>query len=145
VDDGLKQKAAYPWCSWFTTPDSNKERIRLMDTTAKTLRLATAPAVTCLIDQIVRDGARQMLQAAIEREVADYIDQHVAQKDADGHRLVVRNGFHPARSIQTGAGSRRKKGAEKGTFTFDGGDSFPPPRTAPGERLIHHLPGPYPS
>ena len=76
-----------------------------MDTTAKTLQLATAPVVTCVIEQIVRDGARRMLQAAIEREVADYIDQHVAEMDADGHRLVVRNGFHPARSIQTGAGS----------------------------------------
>lgn len=76
-----------------------------MDTTSTTLRLATTPAVTCLIDQLVRDGARRMLQAAIENEVADYIDQHAAQIDADGRRLVVRNGFHPARSIQTGAGS----------------------------------------
>ena len=76
-----------------------------MDTTSTTLRLATTPVVTGVIDQIVRDGARRMLQSAIEREVADYIDQHAADKDAGGRRLVVRNGFHPARSIQTGAGS----------------------------------------
>ena len=46
-----------------------------------------------------------MLQQAIEREVAAYVEQHAAEKDADGHRLVVRNGSHPTRVIQTGCGS----------------------------------------
>ena len=46
-----------------------------------------------------------MLQAAIECEVAEHVQQHVAELDADGHRLVVGNGSHPARIIQTGCGS----------------------------------------
>jgi putative transposase len=76
-----------------------------MDTTSKSLRLATAPVVCDVIDQLLRDGARQMLQKAIEREVAEYVEQHAGARDADGRRLVVRNGFHPKRSIQTGSGS----------------------------------------
>jgi putative transposase len=76
-----------------------------MDNTSKTLRLATAPVVCNTIDQLLRDGARKMLQGAIEREVAEYVGQHAGVLDADGRRMVVRNGFHPRRSIQTGAGS----------------------------------------
>ena len=76
-----------------------------MDNTSKTLRLATVPVVTDVIDQILRDGARSMLQKAIEREVAEYIDQHASELDADGRRRVVRNGSHPKRVIQTGSGS----------------------------------------
>jgi transposase-like protein len=45
-----------------------------------------------------------MLAAAIENEVAEYIVAHAHQQDAAGHRLVVRNGHTPARSIQTGLG-----------------------------------------
>ena len=76
-----------------------------MDTTSKTLRLAITPVVSSVIDQILRNGARLMLQQAIEREVAEYVEQHAAELDADGHRLVVRNGSHPRRTIQTGSGS----------------------------------------
>src|SRR5438309_759101 len=76
-----------------------------MDHTAKALRLATTPVVCDVIDQLLRDGARQMLQRAIEREVAEYVQQHAGALDAEGRRLVVRNGFHPKRSIQTGSGS----------------------------------------
>jgi transposase-like protein len=58
-----------------------------------------------LLDEIVRDGARQMLAAALLAEVAAYIDAHSDQVDAEGHRLVVRNGFHQAREVATAAGA----------------------------------------
>jgi transposase-like protein len=45
-----------------------------------------------------------MLAKAIEAEVADYIERHVALRGQDGHRLVVRNGHLPEREIQTGVG-----------------------------------------
>ena len=39
-----------------------------------------------------------MLQQAIEREVAEYVDAHAHERDAGtGRRLVVRNGHLPAR------------------------------------------------
>ena len=58
-----------------------------------------------LLDEIVRDGARQMLAAALLAEVAAYIDAHREELDADGHRLVVRNGHHEPREVMTAAGA----------------------------------------
>ena len=71
-----------------------------MDSNAFQLHLATVPA----IDDILRDGARRALQAAIEREVEEYIERNNQHLDERGHRLVVRNGHHPARKIQSGNG-----------------------------------------
>jgi putative transposase len=56
------------------------------------------------LDELVRHGAQQMLQSAIEMEVDDFLVQHAQRRDARGHRLVVRNGYQPAREILTGAG-----------------------------------------
>jgi transposase-like protein len=58
-----------------------------------------------LLDEIVRDGARQMLAAALRAEVAAYIEAHADQLDADGHRLVVRNGYHAEREVSTASGA----------------------------------------
>ena len=58
-----------------------------------------------LIDEIVRDGARRMLAAALQAEVADYIDRFAGEIDENGHRLVVRNGYHRAREVVTSSGA----------------------------------------
>jgi len=58
-----------------------------------------------LLDQLVRRGAQQMLQQAIEAEVQEFLDQHHQRRDEDGKRLVVRNGHKPSRKIVTGAGA----------------------------------------
>jgi len=62
------------------------------------------PATLSVIDDILRDGARRALQSAIEREVEEYIQRNRHHVDDQGHRLVVRNGHHPARKIQSGNG-----------------------------------------
>ena len=56
------------------------------------------------MDELVRDGARQMLAAALAAEVAAYIEQFADVLDEEGHRLVVRNGYHQDRDVVTGAG-----------------------------------------
>lgn len=58
-----------------------------------------------LLDEIARDGARQMLAAALHAEVAAYIEAHAEELDEDGHRLVVRNGHHDEREVATAAGA----------------------------------------
>ena len=65
----------------------------------------TAVAGESLMDQLVRDGARQMLAAALQAEVAAYLQGHADQVDADGRRLVVRNGSHAEREVTTAAGA----------------------------------------
>ena len=56
------------------------------------------------LDQLVQRGAQKMLAAALEAEVADYIDQHCDVRDHAGHALVVRNGHARSREILCGAG-----------------------------------------
>ncbi|MGW1365437.1 IS256 family transposase, partial [Streptomyces chartreusis] len=58
-----------------------------------------------LIDEIVREGARRMLAAALEAEVNTYIAELADQRDEDGRRLVVRNGYHQPRKVTTAAGT----------------------------------------
>jgi putative transposase len=60
-----------------------------------------------MLDEIVRDGARQMLAAALQAEVAAFVDAHVGEVDTEGRRLVVRNGFHEPREVTTAAGAVR--------------------------------------
>jgi len=58
-----------------------------------------------LLDELARDGARQMLATALLAEVAAYVDAHANQVDDNGRRLVVRNGFHDPREVSTAAGA----------------------------------------
>ncbi|OPX94226.1 MAG: Transposase, Mutator family [Syntrophorhabdus sp. PtaB.Bin006] len=57
-----------------------------------------------VLEEIIREGARQLLQTAVEHEVAEYIDRFSHLTDTNGHRMVVRNGFSPERNLITGIG-----------------------------------------
>lgn len=57
-----------------------------------------------VLSDILRQGAQQMLAMAVENEVGEYIGEYQDVRDANGRRLVVRNGHLPARVIQTGIG-----------------------------------------
>src|SRR5947207_7164261 len=67
--------------------------------------LPAGEAESALIDQIVREGARRMLAAALQAEVDAYIEQFADLRDEDGHRLVVRNGSAQTRTLLTSAGA----------------------------------------
>ena len=58
-----------------------------------------------LLDEIARAGARRMLVAALETEVASYVEAHQDERDTDGHALVVRNGKARFRKITLGVGT----------------------------------------
>jgi len=58
-----------------------------------------------VLDEIAREGARRMLVAALETEVAAYLEAHAAERDSDGHALVVRNGKSRTRKVTLGAGT----------------------------------------
>jgi len=51
------------------------------------------------LDEIVREGARRMPAAALETEVAGYIEALAGELDEKGHRLVVRNGHTDTRIV----------------------------------------------
>jgi len=56
------------------------------------------------LEGTLREGARRMLQAALDMEVASYIESCKERRDEKGHREVVRNGHHRERTLVTGVG-----------------------------------------
>lgn len=56
-----------------------------------------------ILEKILREGARKMLQQAIENEIDEYLLLH-QEKDDNHHRIVKRNGYLPSREILTGIG-----------------------------------------
>ena len=63
------------------------------------------PGATATLDELAREGARRMLMTALAVEVAQYVDAHAEARDAQGRRLVVRNGHAQARTVTCGAGT----------------------------------------
>jgi putative transposase len=57
------------------------------------------------LESLLRTGARRLLQAALEWEVEEYIQRFKHEQDTQGERLVVRNGYHTPRKLQTGVGN----------------------------------------
>jgi len=70
--------------------------------------------------QIVRDGARQMLAAALQAEVAAYIGQFAGLRDENGRRLVVRNGTAEPRTVLTSAGAVEVTAGRHRATSMDG-------------------------
>ena len=60
--------------------------------------------VTLSLEELLRTGARRMLQAALEFEVETYIESFKDEKGEAGRRQVVRNGCHKPRELITGVG-----------------------------------------
>jgi transposase-like protein len=83
-----------------------------------------------VLDELAREGARRILQEALEAEVAHYLERHADERDGEGHALVVRNGKARARKVTVGAGTievraprvndrRRDEGGERQRFTSE--------------------------
>jgi len=64
----------------------------------------TSGEMRASLDEIVREGAQRMLQAALEAEIEEFVVRHAGVTDDRGRRQVVRNGYLPEREVATGAG-----------------------------------------
>ena len=53
---------------------------------------------------LLREGARELLAKAVEVELAGFLDAVAGHRLDDGRRAVVRNGYLPQRTVQTGIG-----------------------------------------
>ena len=74
------------------------------DGNVSTFEMRAAEDSRSALDEAFRHGARKMLMAVLDEEVAQYIEDHKGALDEDGHRLVVRNGRMPRRAIQSPVG-----------------------------------------
>jgi putative transposase len=57
------------------------------------------------LDVIAREGARRLLAAALEAEVAEHLEAARGERDDNGHAMVVRNGHAREREVVTVAGA----------------------------------------
>lgn len=57
-----------------------------------------------VLQQVLKQGAQQLLAKAIESEVQELLAAHHSTVTDDGKAGVVRNGYLPGRTIQTGLG-----------------------------------------
>ena len=57
------------------------------------------------LTELLREGARRMLMEAVEAEVQEFLSRHATLKDGKNRQRVVRNGYLPERTIQTGLGN----------------------------------------
>jgi transposase-like protein len=62
------------------------------------------PIVDDPVTDLLRQGARRLLKAALEAEIEAFLEQYRDATDDKGRRRVVRNGYLPEREIQTGIG-----------------------------------------
>ena len=70
------------------------------------------------LTEIARDGARQMLMAALKAEAAGFVAQFAEERLPDGRQRVVLHGAGPERTVQTGIGAipvRRPKVRDRAT------------------------------
>ena len=56
------------------------------------------------LTELVRAGARKLIEQAIDIELQELLSQYTGQQTDSGHAAVVRNGYLPERAIQTGIG-----------------------------------------
>jgi putative transposase len=56
------------------------------------------------LNELLREGARKLLQTAIENEVAEYLEIHQERRSDCGQRMIVRNGYHRERELVSGVG-----------------------------------------
>ncbi|VVE84545.1 IS256 family transposase [Pandoraea sputorum] len=56
------------------------------------------------LDELIQQGARQIIEQAVEAELASMLEQYSNVRSIDGRRAVVRNGYLPEREVVTAIG-----------------------------------------
>lgn len=57
-----------------------------------------------LLTDLLRSGAKKLIQEALEVELENFLEHFSGQRLDGGRQAIVRNGYLPAREIQTGVG-----------------------------------------
>ena len=56
------------------------------------------------LTELLRSGAQRLIHQAVEAELAELLDRHAGDRDAQGRAAVVRNGYLPQREVLSGIG-----------------------------------------
>ena len=68
------------------------------------VEFSSRDAIVDPLSELLRAGAGQLIYQAVEAELNELLAEHSERRLADGKAGVVRNGYLPARAIQTGLG-----------------------------------------
>ncbi len=82
---------------------TNKRKYAVSDFTPKVV-VTPETIIKDPLTELLRVGARNLIAQAVETELATLLMKHEDNKLDDGRHAVVRNGYLPARTIQTGLG-----------------------------------------
>ena len=85
------------------------------------------------LDDLIQQGARQIVQQAIEAELAALLERYDNVKTLDGRRTVIRNGYLPEREVVTAIGPdhEARSGAASNACTSASAQWDPETRHAP--------------
>ena len=104
---GINEQA-YPWLgSWrhgVLDARHNQEDTPMQQDTSLPADRPDRSLPLWPLDEVVRQGAQQVLQHAVEVEVDLFLERYQYLLDDRGCRQVVRNGRRPVRRLVTGAG-----------------------------------------
>ena len=56
------------------------------------------------LQEVLKQGAQQLLMQAVEAELQTLLNEHRSLTTEDGKKGLVRNGYLPERTVQTGLG-----------------------------------------
>ena len=73
------------------------------------VQFAGREVFTDTLTELLRQGAHQLIQQAVEAELYEFMKQFKDRMLKDGRAAVVRNGFQPERDLQTGIGPVKVK------------------------------------
>ena len=68
------------------------------------LEFASRDTISDPLTALLRSGAQQLINQAVEAELEELLSQHSGRRTKDGNAVVVRNGHLPERDLQTGLG-----------------------------------------
>ncbi len=68
------------------------------------LEFAGRDTISDPLTALLRSGAQQLINQAVEAELEELLSQHSGRRTGDGNAVVVRNGHLPERELQTGLG-----------------------------------------
>ena len=66
------------------------------------IELEDREAIADPVTDLLRAGAQQLIQRAVEAELSELLSQHGDRRTETGKAGVVRNGYLPERELQTG-------------------------------------------
>src|SRR5690625_2011395 len=116
--------------------------------TDSTLEAVSSPTpdVKDPLHELLRNGARDLIARAVEAGLSVFLEQYADSRTDQGHQTVVRKGYLPTRTIQTGIGdveARARKVRDRCCSGIKSDSSWLPPYLQRARSVPERIPGFY--